>query len=51
MLRAMLGLLAIWAGRIVSVSELVDALWKDDPPRTCRALVRTDVSNLRRLAE
>ena len=51
MLRAMLGLLAVRPGRIVSVSELVDGLWEDDPPRTCRALVHTYVSNLRRLLE
>jgi DNA-binding SARP family transcriptional activator/tetratricopeptide (TPR) repeat protein/transcriptional regulator with XRE-family HTH domain len=49
--RAVLSLLAIQHGRVVTVQELVDALWREDPPRTCRELVHTYVGHVRRTLE
>ncbi|MFI9811232.1 AfsR/SARP family transcriptional regulator [Saccharothrix variisporea] len=36
------------AGRVVAVDRLVDILWPEDPPETCRALIHTHVATLRR---
>jgi DNA-binding SARP family transcriptional activator/tetratricopeptide (TPR) repeat protein/transcriptional regulator with XRE-family HTH domain len=49
--RTVLGLLAVQHGRIVTMPELVDALWLADPPRTCRELVHTYVAHVRRVLE
>ena len=46
--RAVLSLLALRAGSMVSTSELVEALWGPDPPRSARGAVQTYVSNLRK---
>jgi YVTN family beta-propeller protein len=46
--RAVLALLAIDAGRPVSVDRIVDALWPDNPPPTAGKTIQTYVSRLRR---
>ncbi len=51
LLRAMLGLLALRVGEVVSQAELVDVLWGDRPPRTCLNLVQGYVVRLRDLLE
>ncbi|WP_285737656.1 AfsR/SARP family transcriptional regulator [Kitasatospora phosalacinea] len=48
--RALLTALALRARRIVSVDELLDALW-EEPPARAAAIVRTYVSRLRRVLE
>ena len=45
--RAVLALLALAEGRTVTVDQVVDALWPDDPPESARATVHTHVSRLR----
>ena len=45
--RAVLGVLALGPGQVVSVSSLVDAVWAD-PPKTAVNLVQGYVSGLRR---
>jgi DNA-binding SARP family transcriptional activator len=51
MLRALLGLLALQPGRVVPREELIDALWGEDPPNSCLALLHTYVARLRELLE
>jgi predicted ATPase/class 3 adenylate cyclase/DNA-binding SARP family transcriptional activator len=46
--RAVLAVLALKAPRTVSLSELVDAVWGEDPPRTAEKALQTYVSGLRR---
>ncbi|MEV7122906.1 AfsR/SARP family transcriptional regulator, partial [Kitasatospora griseola] len=48
--RALLTALALRARRIVSVDELLDALW-EEPPARAATVVRTYVSRLRRVLE
>jgi DNA-binding SARP family transcriptional activator len=38
--KAVLGLLLLASGRVLTRETLVDALWGDDPPRTRRTLCR-----------
>ncbi|GAA4736147.1 AfsR/SARP family transcriptional regulator [Actinomycetospora chibensis] len=45
--RVVLALLALAEGRTVSVEQVVDALWPDDPPESARATVHSHVSRLR----
>ncbi|GAA4928507.1 putative ATPase [Actinomycetospora succinea] len=45
--RAVLALLGLAEGRTVTVEQLVDALWPDDPPESARATVHSHVSRLR----
>jgi DNA-binding SARP family transcriptional activator len=45
--RALLGLLAVERGRVVSLDRIVDALWGSEPPRHPAANVATMVSRLR----
>ncbi|MDD7940717.1 BTAD domain-containing putative transcriptional regulator [Actinomycetospora lutea] len=45
--RAVLAMLALAEGRPVTVEQLVDALWPDDPPESARATVHSHVSRLR----
>jgi DNA-binding SARP family transcriptional activator/DNA-binding XRE family transcriptional regulator len=49
MVRKLLCLLAIQPGREVGFEEIIDTLWEGQAPRTCRQLVHTYVSGLRRL--
>ncbi|HEV3173654.1 MAG TPA: BTAD domain-containing putative transcriptional regulator [Actinocrinis sp.] len=51
MQHSLLGLLAVQPGQTVSVEEIVDLLWPDDPPRSCSQLVHTYIGRLRRLLE
>ncbi|MCO1656102.1 BTAD domain-containing putative transcriptional regulator [Pseudonocardia humida] len=47
--RCLLGLLAVRAGQVVSLEEIIDVLWGEHPPATCRNLVHVHLSRLRRL--
>lgn len=49
--RAVLALLLIARGRVVSVDRLIDDLWHGEPPRRALAALQAYVSNLRRLLE
>ena len=46
--RCMLAVLALEAGRVVTVDRLVELVWGDDPPMAVRNTVATHVSRLRR---
>src|SRR5213596_371542 len=47
--RALLALLLLDAGRVVSTDRLVNALWGEDPPRTAATSLQNFVSQLRKL--
>jgi DNA-binding SARP family transcriptional activator len=47
--RAVLALLLLDAGRVVSVDRLVDALWGEQPPRTAATSLQNFISALRKL--
>ena len=47
--RLLLALLALQAGRVVSVERLVDGLWGEQPPETAAKVVLGYVSRLRKL--
>jgi DNA-binding SARP family transcriptional activator/Tfp pilus assembly protein PilF len=47
--RRLLAMLALHAGRAVSVATLVDAIWDDDPPITADATLQSHASRLRHL--
>ncbi|MFI7130566.1 AfsR/SARP family transcriptional regulator [Nonomuraea sp. NPDC050153] len=49
--RALLALLLAFAGRPVSLDEVVDVLWGQDPPSSSVNVVHRYVGNLRRLLE
>ena len=49
MQRTLLSLLAVQPDQVAGVEEIIDTLWGSVPPRTCRELVHTYVSSLRRL--
>lgn len=49
--RCLLGLLAVQPGQVVSRDEIVDVLWGERPPRSCRKLIYVYVGRLRRLLE
>jgi len=49
--RAVLGLLAARANRVVSRGELVDAVWGHEPPATAEGGIYTYVAGLRRVLE
>ena len=49
--RAVLGILAMRANRVISRSELVDAVWGQDPPATAEGGIYTYVAGLRRVIE
>jgi DNA-binding SARP family transcriptional activator len=46
--RALLALLALRAGQVLSVDRLVDDLWGESPPATARHALQVYVSNLRK---
>jgi DNA-binding SARP family transcriptional activator len=46
--RALLALLLLDAGRVVSTDRIVDALWGDQPPRTAPTSLQNFVSSLRK---
>jgi len=45
--RLVLAILALEAGRQVTMARLVDLLWPDGPPRSARATVQTLIWRLR----
>ncbi|MDQ3643040.1 MAG: AfsR/SARP family transcriptional regulator, partial [Actinomycetota bacterium] len=47
--RALLALLALRAGQVLSVDRLLDDLWGERPPATARHALQVHVSNLRKL--
>ncbi|MEV4312058.1 tetratricopeptide repeat protein [Actinocrispum sp. NPDC049592] len=49
--RALLAFLLVHAGQPVALSEIVDALWPDDPPRTAVNIIHRHIGMLRRLIE
>jgi len=49
--QAVLGILAMRANRIISRSELVDAVWGQNPPTSAEGGVYTYVAGLRRILE
>jgi DNA-binding SARP family transcriptional activator len=49
--QAVLGVLAMRANRVISRSELVDAVWGQDPPPSAEGGVYTYVAGLRRVLE
>lgn len=44
-----LAMLALRAGHVVSVDQLIDVVWGDDPPATARGQIQSSVSALRKL--
>ncbi|MFB8173847.1 BTAD domain-containing putative transcriptional regulator [Kitasatospora purpeofusca] len=46
--RALLGVLLLRANSVVSINEIVAALWGDDRPSTARKMVQNSVAGLRR---
>ena len=49
--RAVLAILALEVGRVVTRDHLIDLLWNTDPPASAVATVQAYVSNLRRVLE
>jgi DNA-binding SARP family transcriptional activator len=47
--RAVLAMLALHANRVVSLDQLVAALWEDDPPDSARKALQVYVSQLRKV--
>ncbi|MGE5289098.1 MAG: AfsR/SARP family transcriptional regulator [Micromonosporaceae bacterium] len=49
--RALLGVLLLHAGRLLTLPGLVDAIWADNPPRSAIANIRSYACDLRRLLQ
>jgi WD40 repeat protein/DNA-binding SARP family transcriptional activator len=49
--RALLAVLLLHAGQIVSAERLIDELWGEDPPDTARNILQVYVANLRKVLE
>lgn len=49
--RALLAILILHIGEIVSIDRLIDLLWGDDPPRTASHSIQIYVSDLRKAME
>jgi predicted ATPase/DNA-binding SARP family transcriptional activator/Tfp pilus assembly protein PilF len=49
--RALLAVLLLHAGAVVSAERLVDELWGEDPPRSARSVLQVYVANLRKVLE
>lgn len=47
--QTVLAMLALNLGQVTSTYQLIEAVWRDDPPMTSRAQVQTAVSALRKL--
>jgi DNA-binding SARP family transcriptional activator/tetratricopeptide (TPR) repeat protein len=47
--RLILVMLALQAGQVVPLGELVDAVWEDEPPRSAQASIQALVTGLRRV--
>ena len=46
--RAIAGRLAVAAGRVVTVDQLIDDVWGEEPPATVRASLQVHISQIRR---
>src|ERR1700684_1173640 len=46
--RAILTMLGLHGGSVVSAETLIELLWGDDPPRTAAKALQTHISSLRR---
>ncbi|MEU6414058.1 BTAD domain-containing putative transcriptional regulator [Microbispora sp. NPDC046933] len=51
MQRAVLALLALNPGRVVSLDRLIDELWADQPPSSATTTLQVYISNLRKVLE
>jgi predicted ATPase/DNA-binding SARP family transcriptional activator/Tfp pilus assembly protein PilF len=49
--RALLAVLLLEAGTVVSAERLIDELWGEDPPETARSVLQVYVANLRKLLQ
>jgi DNA-binding SARP family transcriptional activator len=49
--RALLAVLLLHAGQVVSANRLIDELWGEDPPETVRSVLQVYVANLRKALE
>jgi DNA-binding SARP family transcriptional activator/tetratricopeptide (TPR) repeat protein/DNA-binding XRE family transcriptional regulator len=49
--RNLLGLLALQANQVVSLDEIIDVLWGDQPPRSCHSLLHVYIAQLRAAVE
>ncbi|MGW4065751.1 BTAD domain-containing putative transcriptional regulator [Amycolatopsis sp. NPDC004747] len=49
--RTLLALLALHPGEVVGLDEIIEVLWGERPPATCRELVHGYVSRLRRVLD
>jgi WD40 repeat protein/DNA-binding SARP family transcriptional activator len=49
--RALLAVLLLRAGQVVSADRLIDELWGEDPPDTARNVLQVYVANLRKVLE
>ncbi|SFB60372.1 DNA-binding transcriptional activator of the SARP family [Amycolatopsis marina] len=47
--RGLLALLALDANKVVTLDDIIDALWGHEPPATARTIVHGNVSHLRRV--
>lgn len=47
--RAVLSLLVLEAGRVVSVARLIEGIWGEDPPNGVQASLQVHISNLRKV--
>jgi len=47
--RAVLSLLVLEAGRVVSVTRLIEGIWGEDPPNGVQASLQVHISNLRKV--
>ncbi|GIG62081.1 SARP family transcriptional regulator [Longispora fulva] len=46
--RAVLSYLVLHAGEVVSTDRLIDAIWGNDPPETCRGQIQVSISAIRK---
>jgi DNA-binding SARP family transcriptional activator/class 3 adenylate cyclase len=49
--RALLAVLLLHVGEVVSAERLIDELWGEDPPETARSVLQVYVANLRKVLE
>jgi DNA-binding SARP family transcriptional activator len=49
--RALLAVLLLHAGKVVSAERLIDELWGEDPPKSARSVLQVYVANLRKVLE
>jgi DNA-binding SARP family transcriptional activator len=49
--RALLAVLLLHAGQVVSADRLIDELWGEDPPERARSVLQVYVANLRKVLE